>query len=199
MAHPLVLASTSPYRAELLRRLCIGFEVAAPGVDESPQAGETPGARALRLARAKALAVAARYPGSWVIGSDQVADLEGRILGKPGDAERCRAQLAAESGRVVVFHTAAVLLRHGARTGHEHVDLTSVRFRSLTTEEIARYVERDRPFDCAGGFRSEGLGAALFESMETRDPAALVGLPLIWLAGALRSAGLDPLARTEGV
>ncbi len=133
-------------------------------------------------------------PASWVIGSDQVADLEGRILGKPGDAARCRAQLAAESGRVVVFHTAAVLLRQGARTGYEHVDLTSVRFRSLTADEIARYVELDRPFDCAGGFRSEGLGAALFESMETRDPAALVGLPLIWLAGALRSAGLDPLA-----
>ncbi|HWN05864.1 MAG TPA: nucleoside triphosphate pyrophosphatase [Steroidobacteraceae bacterium] len=194
MAHPLVLASTSPYRAELLRRLGVGFKAVAPGVDESPQGAESPGAQALRLARAKALAVAARYPGSWVIGSDQVADLEGRILGKPGDMERCRAQLATESGRVVVFHTAAVLLRQGERTGYEHVDLTSVRFRSLTADEIARYVELDRPFDCAGGFRSEGLGAALFESMETRDPAALVGLPLIWLAGALRSAGLDPLA-----
>ena len=199
MAHPLVLASTSPYRAELLRRLGLGFEVAAPGIDESPQAGEAPGAQALRLARAKALAVAARYPGSWVIGSDQVADLEGRILGKPGDAERCRAQLAAESGRVVVFHTAAVLLRQGEHPAFEHVDLTTVRFRALTADQIAQYVELDRPLDCAGGFRSEGLGAALFESMETRDPAALVGLPLIWLAGALRSAGLDPLARTEGV
>jgi septum formation protein len=194
MAHPLLLASTSPYRAQLLRRLGLGFEPVAPYLDESPHVGETPGTQALRLARAKALAVAARNPASWVIGSDQVADLEGRILGKPGDAARCRTQLAAESGRVVVFHTAAVLLRQGARTGYEHVDLTSVRFRSLTADEIARYVELDRPFDCAGGFRSEGLGAALFESMETRDPAALVGLPLIWLAGALRSAGLDPLA-----
>jgi len=199
MAQPLILASTSRYRADLLRRLGLPFEAVAPGVDESPQGGETPGAQALRLARAKALAVAARYPGSWVIGSDQVADLEGRILGKPGDAGRCRAQLAAESGRVVVFHTAAVLMRQGAHAGYEHVDLTSVRFRTLTASEIARYVELDRPFDCAGGFRSEGLGAALFESMETRDPAALVGLPLIWLAGALRIAGLDPLARTEGV
>ena len=194
MAQTLVLASTSPYRAELLRRLGLPFAAVAPGVDESSQDGESPGAQALRLARAKALAVAARCPGSWVIGSDQVPDLEGRILGKPGDAGRCRAQLAAESGRVVVFHTAAVLLRQGAHTRYEHVDLTSVRFRSLTAGEIARYVELERPFDCAGGFRSEGLGAALFESMETRDPAALVGLPLIWLAGALRSAGLDPLA-----
>ena len=199
MVHPLVLASTSPYRAELLRRLGLPFEAVAPGVDESPQGAETPGARALRLARAKALAVVARYPGSWVIGSDQVADLEGRILGKPGDAGRCRAQLAAESGRVVVFHTAAVLMRQGARTDYEHVDITSVRFRSLAASEIDRYVELERPFDCAGGFRSEGLGAALFDSMETHDPAALVGLPLIWLAGALRSAGLDPLAQTEGV
>ena len=194
MAHPLVLASTSPYRAELLRRLGLPFEAVGPVVDESPQGSVLPGARPLRLARAKAMAVAARHPGSWVIGSDQVADLEGRILGKPGDAGRCREQRAAESGRVVVFHTAAVLLRQGARSGYEHVDLTSVRFRTLTASEIARYVELDRPFDCAGGFRSEGLGAALFESMETRDPAALVGLPLIWLAGALRSAGLDPLA-----
>jgi septum formation protein len=198
MAHFLVLASTSPYRAELLRRLGLPFEAVAPGVDESPQGGELPGARALRLAHAKARAVAARHSGCWVIGSDQVADLEGRILGKPGDAGSCRAQLAAESGRVVVFHTAAVLLRQGAHS-YEHVDLTSVRFRSLAASEIARYVELDRPFDCAGGFRSEGLGAALFESLETRDPAALVGLPLIWLAGALRNAGLDPLARIGGV
>src|SRR5688500_8439831 len=193
MAHPLVLASTSPYRAELLRRLGLGFEPVAPGVDESPKGAESPGARALRLARAKALAVAARYPGSWVIGSDQVADLEGRILGKPGDAARCRAQLGAESGSVVEFHTAAVLLRHEPRSALEHVDRTAVRFRRLTTAEIARYVELDRPFDCAGSFRSEGLGAALFESMETCDPTALVGLPLIWLAGALRATGLAPL------
>ena len=177
-----------------MRRLGLPFESVAPGVDESSAVGESPRAQALRLARAKALAVAARHPESWVIGSDQVADLEGRILGKPGDEERCRAQLAAESGRIVAFHTAVVLLRPGTQAGYEHLDLTSVRFRTLTASEIARYVEIDRPLDCAGGFRSEGLGAALFESMETRDPAALVGLPLIWLAGALRSAGFDPLA-----
>jgi septum formation protein len=190
----LVLASSSRYRADLLGRLGLPFETEAPGVDESPRDGESPRGQALRLAKAKAEAVALRYPGSWVIGSDQVADLGGRILGKPGDAARCSAQLGAESGNVVEFHTAAVLMRHESRSAFEHVDRTAVRFRRLTAAEIARYVELDRPFDCAGGFRSEGLGAALFESMETRDPAALVGLPLIWLAGALRAAGLDPLA-----
>lgn len=194
MAPPLILASTSPYRADLLGRLGLAFETLAPGVDEAPRGGESPRARALRLARAKADAVAERFPGSWVIGSDQVADLGGRILDKPGDAERCRTQLAAESGCVVEFHTAAVLLRHSPRSVFEHVDRTAVRFRTLSADEIARYVDLDRPFDCAGGFRSEGLGAALFESMETHDPAALVGLPLIWLAGALRAAGLDALA-----
>ena len=194
MIPTLILASTSRYRADLLRRLGLAFEVVAPAVDESPQGGESPRGQALRLAKAKAQAVAMRHPGSWIIGSDQVADLGGRILGKPGDAARCRAQLAAESGNVVEFHTAAVLLRHDSRCAFEHVDRTAVRFRTLTGAEIARYVELDRPFDCAGGFHSEGLGAALFESMETSDPAALVGLPLIWLAGALRAAGLDPLA-----
>jgi septum formation protein len=190
----LFLASTSRYRAELLARLHLPFEVAAPGVDESPRAGEAPRARALRLAHAKAEAVAQDHPGDWIIGSDQVAELEGQVLDKPGDVDGCRAQLAAESGRSVAFHTAVVLLRRAPRHAAEHVDLTTVRFRRLSVGEIARYVELDRPFDCAGGFRSEGLGAALFASLETADPAALVGLPLVWLAGALREAGLDPLA-----
>jgi len=194
MAPTLILASTSPYRADLLGRLGLAFEAVAPGVDEAPLGGESPPARALRLAKAKAEVVAKRFPGSWVIGSDQVADLGGRILDKPGDAARCREQLTAQSGSVVEFHTAAVLLRLESRSVFEHVDRTAVRFRTLSAGEIARYVDLDRPFDCAGGFRSEGLGAALFESMETRDPAALVGLPLIWLAGALRAAGLDALA-----
>jgi septum formation protein len=194
MTPRLYLASTSRYRAELLARLNLPFAAEAPGVDESLRAGESPGSRALRLAHAKAAAVAARHPEAWVIGSDQVADLGGRILDKPGDAEGCRAQLAAESGRSVEFHTAVVLHRGTPCHVAEHVDRTVVRFRSLTGSEIARYVELDRPFDCAGGFRSEGLGAALFESLETADPAALVGLPVIWLAGALRAAGLDPLA-----
>ena len=194
MAPTLILASTSRYRAELLARLGLSFEAVAPEVDESLVAGEPPERRAVRLAAAKAAAVAKRYPASWVIGSDQVAQLAGEVLDKPGDAGRCRAQLAAQSGRGVEFHTAVTLMRQEPRRSFEHVDRTVVRFRQLSEEEIARYVERDRPFDCAGGFRSEGLGAVLLESVETSDPAALVGLPLIWLAGALRSAGLDPLA-----
>ena len=194
MAPTLILASTSRYRAELLARLGLAFEAIAPEVDESAVDGESPQRRAVRLAAAKAAAVARRRPGSWVIGSDQVAHLAGEILDKPGDAMRCRAQLAAQSGRAVEFHTAVALMREEPRRAFEHVDRTVVQFRRLDDEEIARYVERDRPFDCAGGFRSEGLGAVLFESVETSDPAALVGLPLIWLAGALRSAGLDPLA-----
>ncbi len=193
MSPRLVLASTSRYRAELLGRLALRFETEAPDVDESLRESEAPRERALRLARAKAAAVGARHPAAWVIGSDQVADLDGRVLDKPGDAARYRAQLAAESGRCVEFHTAVVLLRAAPAHVALHVDRTVVRFRELAASEIARYVELDKPFDCAGGFRSEGLGAALFASMETSDPAALVGLPLIWLAGALRRAGLDPL------
>jgi septum formation protein len=193
----LILASTSPYRAALLKRLRIPFAVEAPGVEETSPDGEPSGARALRLAAAKAAAVAARHADAWVIGSDQVATCAGRILDKPGDAATCRAQLQAQSGREVEFHTAVVLARARPRASLEHVDVTRVRFRRLEPADIARYVELDRPFDCAGGFRSEGLGIALFESVETRDPTALVGLPLIWLAGALREAGLDPLAPAQ--
>lgn len=166
-------------------------------VDEAGIAGEAPAARALRLAHAKALAVSARHPDAWVLGSDQVADCGGRIHDKPGDAERCREQLRASSGRAVEFHTAVVLRRHRPGASHEHVDRTVVRFRPLGDEEIARYVLRDRPFDCAGGFRCEGLGVALFDAVETSDPSALVGLPLIWVAKALRSVGIDPLAAAQ--
>lgn len=193
MAARLVLASTSRYRAELLARLGLPFDVESPGIDEPIRAGEAPHARALRLARAKAGAVAARRSGRWVIGSDQVAVCGDRILDKPGDDVSCREQLAASSGRSVEFHTAVVLRSTDSRASSEHVDRTLVRFRQLAPADIARYVELDRPYDCAGGFRSEGLGVTLFESIETQDPSALVGLPLIWLAGALRAAGLDPL------
>jgi len=193
MAKPLFLASTSRYRASLLERLGLPFTVEAPGVDEAARLAELPQVRALRLARAKAAAVANRHSGAWVIGSDQVAVCGDRILDKPGDAKHCREQLAASSGRRVEFHTAAVLLRAEPQFAAEHVDLTTVHFRTLTPLEIARYVELDRPCDCAGGFRAEGLGIALVEALDTHDPAALVGLPLIWLAGALRAAGLDPL------
>jgi septum formation protein len=194
MTPRLLLASTSRYRALLLERLGLPFGVQAPGVDELHKSRERPAARALRLAHAKAQAVAAQHPDACVIGSDQVAALGRRILGKPGDAMRCREQLEAASGRRVVFHTAAVVLGPGARPVQSHVDRTCVRFRVLGEREVSRYVETEQPFDCAGGFRSEGLGISLFESIETRDPTALVGLPLIWLAGALRAAGLDPLA-----
>lgn len=178
----------------LLGRLGLRFSVQAPDVDEAYIPRERPAARALRLARAKAEAVRRRQPDACVIGSDQVAVVGRRILDKPGDAARCREQLQAASGKRVAFHTAVVVLGPGKRTIRAHVDLTRVRFRSLTMREISRYVELEQPFDCAGGFRSEGLGVALFESLDTRDPAALVGLPLIWLAGALRAAGLDPLS-----
>lgn len=194
MPSALYLASTSPYRAAQLARLGPAFCIEAPQVDETGIPGEAPAARALRLAHAKALAVSTRHPEAWVLGSDQVADCGGRIHDKPGDAERCREQLRASSGRAVEFHTAVVLRRHRPDAVHEHVDRTIVHFRPLGDEEIARYVERDRPFDCAGGFRCEGLGVALFDAVETRDPTALVGLPLIWVAKALRVAGLDPLA-----
>jgi len=193
----LILASTSPYRAALLERLGLPFKVAAPGVAEDPLTGEAPAVRALRLALAKALAVAAVHPDDWVLGSDQVADCDGRILEKPSDANRSRRQLAACSGRSVKFYTAAVLARGPRGAVSQHIDCTTVRFRPLTGDEIARYVERDRPFDCAGGFRCEGLGIALFAGIDGSDPTALIGLPLIWVAGALRFAGLDPLAATQ--
>jgi len=194
MAPRLLLASTSRYRALLLERLGLPFGVQAPEVDEARLPREKPAARAERLALAKAQAVALRHPDACIIGSDQVAVLGRRILDKPGDAARCREQLEASSGNRVCFHTAVAVVGPGAGAVQSHVDLTKVHFRTLTAREISRYVEIERPFDCAGGFRSEGLGVALFESIETRDPTALVGLPLVWLAGALRAAGLDPLA-----
>lgn len=163
-------------------------------MDETPGTGESPAALALRLAHAKAAAVAARHPEALVLGSDQVAELAGLPLGKPGDAAGCRAQLSASSGRTVTFHTAAVLLRGTPALAHAHVDCTLVRFRELSPARIAEYVQRDQPYDCAGGFRAEGLGSALFESVETRDPSALIGLPLIWVAAVLAGCGLDPLS-----
>ncbi|HEX9707492.1 MAG TPA: Maf family nucleotide pyrophosphatase [Steroidobacteraceae bacterium] len=193
----LYLASASSYRAALLARLGVEFATEVPGIDEAPVPGETPREQALRLARAKAAAVSARVPEAWVLGSDQVAVCAGRIHEKPGDALRCREQLRASSGQTVEFHTAVVLQRRRPQAIHEHVDFTLVHFRALAENEIARYVAIDRPFDCAGGFRSEGLGATLLQSIETRDPASLIGLPLIWVAQALREAGLDPLARAQ--
>ncbi|MFC5743454.1 Maf family protein [Dyella tabacisoli] len=186
----LILGSTSPYRAELLRRLLPDFEQYAPGTDETPLPGETPPARALRLAIAKTEVVAAGQHNALVIGSDQVAEFDGHMLDKPGSIERARAQLAASSGREVHFHTALCLLdtRDGQR--HTHVDHTRVRFRPLDADEIARYVEREQPLDCAGSFKCEGLGISLFERVDNEDPSALIGLPLIALARLLRQVGI---------
>jgi septum formation protein len=180
----LILASTSPYRRMLLERLRLPFEVLPPEVAEDALPGESPIDRARRLSLVKARDVAGRHPDAVVIGSDQVAALGSRVLDKPGDAATCREQLAALSGGTAHFFT-------GCAVGNEvHVDTTSVVFRRLTTQEIARYVEAERPFDCAGGFKVEALGISLFERIESSDPTALIGLPLIWLARALRAKGL---------
>ena len=184
----LVLGSTSIYRRELLSRLGLPFDTARPDVDETALRDEAPRALALRLAEAKAAAVAAQRPHAWVIGSDQVAELEGQPLGKPGTRERAVAQLESMSGRAVVFHTALCLMRSDTAARLE-VDTTTVRFRTLGTDEIGRYLDAERPFDCAGSFKSEGLGITLFDAIESRDPTALVGLPLIATARLLRDAG----------
>ncbi|HYL01980.1 MAG TPA: nucleoside triphosphate pyrophosphatase [Steroidobacteraceae bacterium] len=186
---PLILASTSPYRRELLARLGLDFSVVAPGLPEDRLAAESPADRALRLATGKAHAVASRQPGALVIGGDQVAAAGDEILDKPGDAARCRAQLTALSGHSARFYTACVLIGGNPAVHLAHVDTTTVVFRTLARDEIARYVERDRPLDCAGGFRVEAGGIALLECVESQDPTALIGLPLIWLTGALRRAG----------
>ncbi len=186
----LILASTSRYRRELLGRLGLPFLTESPGVDESAGHDASPAARAARLARAKAHAIAQRYPGALVIGSDQVAALGDSVLDKPGNADRCRAQLATLAGQTAIFYTACTLVGLEAGVERSHTDITRVVARALTPHEINRYVEREQPFDCAGGFKVEGLGISLFERVESQDPTALVGLPLIWLAGALRGAGL---------
>ena len=184
----LLLASTSPYRHALLSRLRLPFDTAAPGVDETPAPGEAPSALAARLARAKAGDVAARFPGAWAIGSDQVACLAGAPLGKPGDRDHAVAQLSAMSGATVAFHTVVAVARSGHAT-QAREDVTTVRFRTLSPQEIGRYLDAEAPFDCAGSFKAEGLGIALFESIASRDPTALVGLPLIATAALLRQAG----------
>ncbi|MGO1068355.1 Maf family protein [Lysobacter sp. CA199] len=188
MSAPLLLASTSVYRRELLTRLGLAFDIARPDTDETPQPGEAPAALASRLAVAKAAAVAALHPQAWVIGSDQVAEFDGRPIGKPGGREGALAQLAAMSGREVRFLTGLCIARHG-HPPLTALDTTVVRFRPLSPAEIARYVDAEQPYDCAGSFKSEGLGIALFEAIESRDPTALIGLPLIATARLLREAG----------
>jgi septum formation protein len=185
----LILASASPYRRELLARLGLPFEALASGVSEAHVPHESPTDRALRLALEKARALAQQHPDAFVIGSDQVAACGGRVLDKPGDAARCREQLATLSGKTARFHTACALVNAAAHLQQAHVDRTTVVFRAFGGAEIERYVAREQPFDCAGGFKAEGLGIALFECIESQDPTGLIGLPLIWLAAALRAAG----------
>lgn len=183
----LILASTSPYRRALLERLRLPFETQSPGVDEAPASGELPAQLARRLAEAKAQAVARTTPDASVLGSDQVAECDGALLGKPGDRRGALSQLQAMSGREVRFHTAVCL--HVGQQAIVASDLTIVRLRSLDAGTIARYVDAEAPFDCAGSFKAEGLGIALFERIDSTDPTALVGLPLIATARLLRQAG----------
>jgi septum formation protein len=186
----IILASTSAYRRELLARLRVPFEAVAPGCDEQRLHGETAQALAVRLAQLKAETVAARHPGSVVIGSDQVAVRGTEILGKPGTVERCTTQLQQSSGHEVVFLTAVHMVDGRNGRAESHIDHTVVRFRSLGADEIARYIAADAPLDCAGGFKAESLGIGLFDRIDSCDPTALTGLPLIWVSAALRRAGI---------
>jgi len=190
LPHPVILGSTSRYRRELLARLQIPFDTVAPQVDETPLPGETPRALAERLALAKARAVAAHHPNAIVIGSDQVADLNGAALGKPGTHQRAAAQLARMSGQRVVFQTAIAVICQA--TGYLGQDLAAVevQLRPLTADEIERYLRAEQPYDCAGSAKSEGLGIALTQAIVSDDPTALIGLPLIRTARLLRAAGI---------
>ena len=185
-----ILASTSRYRRELLARLNVAFDVAAPDVDETPLPSEAPRALALRLALAKARVVARQHPAALVIGSDQVADLAGQPLGKPGSHERAVQQLRQMRGQTVIFQTAVAVVC--AATGFEQVDLApvEVKFRPLSDDEIERYLQAEQPYDCAGSAKSEGLGIALLDAIRSDDPTALIGLPLIRTCRMLRAAGL---------
>lgn len=192
MMKTLILASTSPYRKRLLERLGLPFSCLAPGIDEQAKAGETPASLAERLADEKARAVAKLHPEATVIGSDQVASLQGQLLGKPGNHERARAQLKACSGNTVVFHTAIAML--APNLALHHVEPFSVSFRQLSDTAIEHYLLRDRPYDCAGSFKWESLGIALFERLSGDDPTSLEGLPLIALTKMLERAGHPVLA-----
>ena len=194
----LILGSTSRYRRELLERLRLPFTVESPGVDETPLAGEGPAAMALRLALAKAHAVARLHPDAVVIGSDQVADLDGEAVGKPGTHERAVEQLRSMSGRSVVFQTAVAVVCAASGFADSALAQVRVRFRTLSDTQIERYLRLEQPYDCAGSAKSEALGIALLESIESDDPTALIGLPLIRTCALLRAAGIDPLDTDPG-
>lgn len=187
----LILASTSRYRRELLARLGLPFETRSPDVPETALAGEAPAAMAARLALAKARSIADR--GAVVIGSDQVASLDQRVLRKPGTPDVAVAQLRACQGKVVLFDTAVAVIATDSGETLEHVDRTAVRFRRLDDAALERYVRLESPLDCAGSFKAEGLGVTLFEQISSEDPTALIGLPLIFVAHALKTLGVDPL------
>jgi septum formation protein len=192
---PIILASTSRYRRELLARLRLPFTTRSPNAAEDAVAGEAPAAMAARLALAKARSIVA--PGSLVIGSDQVASLDGQLLRKPGSPEAAVAQLRAARGKTVLFHTAVAVIATGSGQMLQHVDCTEVQFRRLDDAALERYVRLESPLDCAGSFKSEGLGVTLFERISSEDPTALIGLPLIFVADALRRLGADPLRATS--
>lgn len=190
----LILASTSRYRQELLRRLRLDFDVVAPAVDETPVPGETPAATAQRLAMAKARTVAVAHPTAVVVGSDQVAELDGLPIGKPHTHARAVAQLRSMSGRRVSFHTAVAVVRHDRDFAHCLLAPVVATFRTLSDSEIEHYLRTEQPYDCAGSAKSEALGIALLAAIDSDDPTALIGLPLIRTCTLLREAGIDPLA-----
>ncbi len=188
-AAPLILASSSRYRRRQLERFLDEFEVVAPGIDESAIAAEEPAELAARLARSKAEAVSGQHRNAVVIGADQVAVLEGRVVGKPGDRTQAVEQLMSASGRTMQFLTAVCVLDPQSPRRYEHIDRTTVRFRRFDRRQAELYVDHDKPYDCAGSFRIEGAGFVLFRSVSTDDPTALIGLPMIWLAQTLRELG----------
>lgn len=185
-AAPIVLASSSTYRRDLLDRLLGEYETVSPGVDETDDGSEVPELFAARLAREKAEVVSSTHRDALIIGADQIAVLEGRILGKPGDHRKAVEQLLAASGKSLQILTAVCVLDPVGRTRHEHVDRTTVRFRQFDLRLADAYLKHDQPYDCAGSFKIEGAGFVLFESVESDDPSALIGLPMIWLAETLR-------------
>jgi septum formation protein len=195
---PLVLASTSAYRRELLSRLGLPFTTVSPDVDETPLPGELPAATARRLAEAKARAVAASHPQALVLGSDQVAELDGAPVGKPADHADAVAQLTLMSGRAVVFHTGVALVSAARGRAHVRVVDVTTRFRTLTPGAIEHYLRRDRPYDCAASIKAETLGIAVVESIRSDDPTALIGLPLITVVDLLRIEGVEVLGSAPG-
>jgi septum formation protein len=194
MSSKTILASTSKYRGALLGRICQDFAQEAPICDETPLAGELPEALARRLAQTKARSIASQHPAAVVIGSDQVASLAGKILGKPGNHATAVAQLSACSGHTVDFYTAVCIRRETDNTELVHIDHTRVSFKTLSAELIENYLQAEKPYDCAGSFKSEGLGVVLFNNIESKDPTGLIGLPLIWVANALMRSGVKLLS-----